>query len=147
MHSCIKRAAEDFMLKHAFVLLLWWHCSIHSCQWCTLNWDELQKSRNKRTVSCLSLCSVLLHFLSFSLLYQPLLWSLNTKWQKQPLCKDKMYYAYLTINMMIQLDRNANAVSEAFSACCAPLMDANRVSLCGCVFVTGSVRNTFKCFS
>lgn len=44
-----------------------------------------------------------------------------------------MYYAYLTINMTIQLDCNANAVSEAFRACCAPLTDAN--CLCVCVGV------------
>lgn len=37
--------------------------------------------------------------------------------------------------MTIQLDGDANAVSEAFRAGCALLMDANGVSLCGCVFV------------
>lgn len=35
--------------------------------------------------------------------------------------------------MTIQLDCNANAVSEAFRACCAPLTDAN--CLCVCVGV------------
>lgn len=81
------------------------------------------------------LCSSLLRrFLSLPPLYHPLLWSLNTKWQKQSVRKDKLHYAYLTINMTIQLDGDANAVSEAFGTGCALLMDANAVSLCGCVF-------------
>lgn len=49
--------------------------------------------------------------------------------------------------MTIQLDRNANAVSEAFSACCAPLTNANCMSLCGCVFICGAAWNIFKCFT
>lgn len=36
--------------------------------------------------------------------------------------------------MTIQLGRNANAVSEAFSACCAPLTNANCMSVCVCVY-------------
>lgn len=82
------------------------------------------------------LCFSLLRcFLSLPPLYHPLLWSLNTKWQKQSVRKDKLYYAYLTINMTIQLDGDANAVSEAFCAGCALLMDANAVSPCGRAFV------------
>lgn len=70
---------------------------------------------------------VLFYFFFLPRVLQPLLWSLSTKRQKQPPCKDQISYAFLTINVTIQLDRNANAVSEAFSACCAPLMDANHV--------------------
>lgn len=57
-----------------------------------------------------------------------------------------MYYAYRTVNMMIQLDRNANAVSEAFSTCCAPLINANCWYVCGCVFISGAMWIHLNCF-
>lgn len=136
-------AEEDSYVKISFFFFLSCHfddtivqTDARNAHWTQLNW----KRANVKQM----LCSCLLpHFLP--LLHHPPLWSMNTKWQKQPVCKDRAYYAQLAINMTIQLDGDANAVSEAFPC----ERRASRRGKCRtlCVGERFRVRNSLGCLS
>jgi len=125
------RAGRNFMLKHSFIPLLWSLMILFFTCHGEPRWTE-----QGETASCC--CSYLpppppLYQPSFTvpppLPVQTRNRMPDAERETHHLRKD-ISYVYFTMNMMIWLDRNANAASEAFISCCAPLMDANCVWVC-----------------